>query len=87
MHDPCTWGVARFSESLKLRASGMNHSILHGKPFSNCFNKKMKHWLTLFKSLIKYAILLCGFVGIRSYAKLNTILKLFCFALFPFKTW
>ena len=49
--DPCTWDVARFSESVKIHppAAGvflrfpkisqhlacMDHAILHGKPFSN----------------------------------------------------
>ena len=38
--DPCTWDVARFSESVKFpkisqHPACMDHAILHGKPFSN----------------------------------------------------
>ena len=52
---PCTRDVARFSESVKTHEPQasvflhfpkieqhpkcMNHAILHGKPFSNCFIK------------------------------------------------
>jgi hypothetical protein len=55
LRDPCTWDVSRLSESVKkLEPPGesflrfpqveknpkcIDHAILHGKPFGNCFIK------------------------------------------------